>query len=100
MLEADGLRAEPRVFEVHPELAFGAMAGRVLLTGKRSWNGASERRDLLAAEGLELPSALGAAGAATKPPTPPSISSTGLLILFGSDFGVSKMDNTGNSTMK
>ncbi len=63
VLEADGLRAEPRVFEVHPELAFGAMAGRVLLTGKRSWNGASERRDLLAAEGLELPSALGAAGA-------------------------------------
>ena len=28
VLEADGLRADPRVFEVHPELAFRAMAGR------------------------------------------------------------------------
>ena len=63
VLEADGLRADPRVFEVHPELAFRAMAGRVLLTGKRSWNGACERRDLLAAEGLESPSALDDAGA-------------------------------------
>ena len=63
VLEADGLRADPRVFEVHPELAFSAMAGRVLLTGKRSWNGACERRDLLAAEGLEIPSALDDAGA-------------------------------------
>jgi predicted RNase H-like nuclease len=62
VLEADGLRADPRVFEVHPELAFGALAGQVLLTGKRSWNGASERRDLLAAAGLELPSDLRAAG--------------------------------------
>ncbi len=63
VLEADELRGDPRVFEVHPELAFRAMAGRVLLTGKRSWNGASERRDLLAEAGLELPSALGSAGA-------------------------------------
>lgn len=63
VLEADGLRGDPRVFEVHPELAFRAMAGRVLLTGKRTWNGASERRDLLAAEGVELPSSLGDAGA-------------------------------------
>lgn len=63
VLEADGLRVDPRVFEVHPELAFGAMAGRILLTGKRSWNGASERRDLLASEGLVLPSDLGAGGA-------------------------------------
>lgn len=63
VLEADGLRADPRVFEVHPELAFGAMAGRVLMAGKRSWNGASERRDLLASEGLVLPSDLGAGGA-------------------------------------
>ncbi|MGD2019140.1 MAG: DUF429 domain-containing protein [Planctomycetota bacterium] len=63
VLEADGLRSDARVFEVHPELAFRAMAGRVLETGKRTWNGAAERRDLLAAEGVVLPSDLGAAGA-------------------------------------
>lgn len=63
VLEADGLRGDPRVFEVHPELSFRALAGSVLAEGKRTWNGAARRRDLLASAGLELPADLGEAGA-------------------------------------
>lgn len=62
ILEAAPLGADPRVFEVHPELAFRALAGRVLLTSKRTWNGAQERQRSLAAAGLELPGSLGDAG--------------------------------------
>lgn len=62
VLEADALRSDPRVHEVHPEVSFSALAGRVLDTKKRSWNGASERRELLRRAGLHLPAELGEAG--------------------------------------
>lgn len=64
ILEAAPLGADERVFEVHPELAFSALAGRVLQSSKRTWNGAQERRACLASAGLELPADLGEAGAA------------------------------------
>ena len=62
ILEAAPLGADERVFEVHPELAFSALAGRVLQSSKRTWNGAQERRACLAAAGLELPGDLGRPG--------------------------------------
>ena len=46
---------EERVFEVHPEVSFAALAGRPLRRSKRSWNGQMERRQLLASAGIELP---------------------------------------------
>jgi len=35
---------EDRVFEVHPEVSFAALASRQLRHSKRSWNGQMERR--------------------------------------------------------
>jgi predicted RNase H-like nuclease len=55
---------EERVFEVHPEVSFAALAGRQLLHSKRSWNGQMERRRLLATAGIELPNELLAGQAA------------------------------------
>lgn len=59
VLEVDAC-LEERVFEVHPEVSFAALAGRHLLYGKRTWNGQTERRQLLAAEGISLPDELAA----------------------------------------
>jgi predicted RNase H-like nuclease len=42
------------VIEVHPELCFARMAGEPLLAGKKTWAGAQQRRDLLAAQGLPV----------------------------------------------
>jgi predicted RNase H-like nuclease len=70
VLEVDGwLRAEvagnrPPVYEVHPEVTFGQMAGRPLVDSKRTWAGAEQRRMLLAREGLFLAGTLGDAGRA------------------------------------
>ena len=55
---------EERVFEVHPEVSFAALADRQLLSPKRSWNGQMERRRLLAVAGIELPDELMAGQAA------------------------------------
>jgi predicted RNase H-like nuclease len=55
---------EDRVFEVHPEVSFAALAGRHLQYSKRSWNGHMERRRLLASVGLKLPNELAAGQAA------------------------------------
>jgi predicted RNase H-like nuclease len=56
---------EERVFEVHPEVSFAALASRQLRHSKRCWNGQMERRRLLTAAGIELPDELtaGQAGA-------------------------------------
>lgn len=62
ILEADTLRSDGRVYEAHPELTFRALAGRVLMSHKRTWNGASERREALATVGIELPEHLEGAG--------------------------------------
>jgi predicted RNase H-like nuclease len=56
-----GVDADVR--EVHPELSFAAMNGNMpLIAGKKTWNGAHRRRQLLAAEGIVLPDDLGSAG--------------------------------------
>lgn len=49
---------DERVFEVHPEVSFAALARGHLRYSKRSWNGQMERRRLLAAAGVELPDEL------------------------------------------
>jgi predicted RNase H-like nuclease len=56
---------DERVFEVHPEVSFVALAGRHLRYSKRRWNGQMERRRLLASARVELPDKLdgGEAGA-------------------------------------
>jgi predicted RNase H-like nuclease len=43
------------LYEVHPELAFGAMAGAPLAASKHTAPGRDERRRLLAQAGLEIP---------------------------------------------
>ncbi|MFG2821575.1 DUF429 domain-containing protein [Kitasatospora sp. NPDC048365] len=55
--------ADPaRVFEVHPEVSFLALAGRTpLLFPKKTWRGQMLRRSLLADAGIDLPGALGEA---------------------------------------
>ncbi|MFF7233547.1 DUF429 domain-containing protein [Streptomyces sioyaensis] len=64
--EANACLTEPggdRLFEVHPELSFRALAeGTALLARKKSWAGQMRRRSLLAAAGIVLPDDLGAAG--------------------------------------
>jgi len=63
LLEADQYRqacGHP-LYEVHPELAFGAMAGAPLAASKHTSPGRDERRRLLAAAGLEIPAATPAA---------------------------------------
>ena len=60
ILEVEAL-LDDRVFEVHPEVSFAALAGRHLAHPKRSWNGQMERRRLLADAGLEFPDELPAA---------------------------------------
>ena len=52
-----------RVYEVHPEVSFRALAGHPL-TSKKQWNGHAERRALLVAAGIVIPDALGDAGTA------------------------------------
>ena len=65
MLEVDGIaRRDKRVLEVHPEVSFRAMAGQPLTWSKKSWNGASMRRMVLAQHDIVLPDDLGVAGLA------------------------------------
>ena len=47
--------ASVRLFEVHPELSFAAMAGAPLADGKHTRAGLGIRRELLAAAGILLP---------------------------------------------
>lgn len=64
--EANACLAEPgsdRLFEVHPEVSFRALAGGAgPLARKKSWAGQTARRSLLATAGIVLPDDLGAAG--------------------------------------
>jgi predicted RNase H-like nuclease len=46
---------DDRLFEVHPEVSFAALAGHPLRYSKKSWNGHMERRLLLEEQGLEPP---------------------------------------------
>lgn len=65
ILEVDQIAQDnERVMEVHPEVSFRAMAGQPLTYSKKSWNGASLRRMLLAQHDIRLPDDLGEAGLA------------------------------------
>jgi predicted RNase H-like nuclease len=63
ILEVDKIaRVDDRVVEVHPEVSFRGMADQPLKHSKKSWNGASQRRLLLAQHNVVLPDRLGEAG--------------------------------------
>jgi predicted RNase H-like nuclease len=57
LLEANRYRetCDHRLYEVHPELAFGAMAGQPLEHSKHTRAGRDQRRRLLAEAGIEIP---------------------------------------------
>ena len=63
LLEAAEYREEcgHPLYEVHPELAFGAMAGAPLAASKHTGAGRDARRALLARAGLEIPAQVPAA---------------------------------------
>ena len=63
ILEVDAALTD-RVFEVHPEASFAALAGAPMPHPKRTWNGLMERRRVLAGAGIEVPAALPAVTAA------------------------------------
>lgn len=52
---------DQRVFEVHPEVSFRALAGKPIGFSKHSWTGFMARRRLLASAGIDLPDDVGAA---------------------------------------
>lgn len=54
---------DPRIYEVHPEVSFRALAGQPLASKKR-WNGHTQRRALLVRKGIVIPDDLGNAGTA------------------------------------
>jgi len=57
LLEADAYRGTCRhpIYEVHPELAFGAMAGAPLAASKHTAPGRADRIRVLAEAGIEIP---------------------------------------------
>jgi predicted RNase H-like nuclease len=65
ILQVDRWRQGPQpcpVVEAHPELSFAAMAGTPLPDSKSTWAGAVRRRQLLAAQGIDLDGDLGLSG--------------------------------------
>lgn len=52
---------DQRIFEVHPEVSFHALAGSEVEWSKKTWAGQAERRQLLEEAGIELPVDLGRA---------------------------------------
>jgi predicted RNase H-like nuclease len=76
------------MYEVHPELAFGAMAGAPLPHSKHTAPGRALRREVLAAAGIILPAAASRAASAPVPrsatprpsaPRPPALPETDTL---------------------
>jgi predicted RNase H-like nuclease len=68
ILEVDAVAcSDERIHEVHPELAFAAMAGSPLDHSKKTWNGMMERKRLLVAAGIVLPERLEGAASAVPP---------------------------------
>ena len=59
---ADVAAWDSRVYEVHPEVSFVALAGQHLEVSKKQWNGHNVRRALLAAHGILIPDDLGNTG--------------------------------------
>jgi len=69
LLEANEFRAASgyRLFEVHPELAFAALAGGPLADSKHTARGRQLRRELLAGAGIVVPGRAGVRGVAGVP---------------------------------
>jgi len=62
ILEVDSIaRRDKRIFEVHPEVTFATMSEQPLQY-KKTWAGTNERRQLLQAAGIDLPTDLGPVG--------------------------------------
>lgn len=61
ILEVDA-HADERIHEVHPVVTFWTLNGGRLSARKKSWNGALERRALLAGAGITLPDHIEGAG--------------------------------------
>lgn len=61
ILELDGLLADERLVEVHPEIAFAVMNAGAPLPSKKTWGGQRARARVLSAHGIALPDDLGAA---------------------------------------
>ena len=61
---ADVAAGNKRVYEVHPEVSFVALAGQHLEVSKKTWKGHNARRALLANHGIVIPDDLGNAGTA------------------------------------
>ena len=55
---ADVVAGDNRVYEVHPEVCFVALAGQHLEYSKKKWNGHNVRRRLLAAHCIKIPDVL------------------------------------------
>lgn len=64
IFEAERLAADPRVYEVHPEVSFRELKGSPLEAPKKTWNGMMERLRLLEGEGISLPDHLAGGGVA------------------------------------
>jgi predicted RNase H-like nuclease len=65
VLEVDAAAvSDPRIFEVHPEVSFRAIAGQSLDQPKSTWAGLHLRRALLRRVGIDVPEDLGPPGAA------------------------------------
>ena len=64
ILDVDRSRAEvgARLYEVHPEVSFRALATTPLQAGKRTWTGHMQRRALLEQAGIVVPADPGPAG--------------------------------------
>jgi len=64
ILDVDRSRAQvgARLYEVHPEVSFRALATTPLQAGKRTWVGHLQRRVLLERAGIVVPADLGSAG--------------------------------------
>jgi len=64
ILEVERCRVEAgaALYEIHPEVSFKALAGAARLAGKHTWTGQAQRRALLEAAGIVIPTDLGRAG--------------------------------------
>ena len=62
IIEAQSCTGDERIVEVHPEVSFRALAGEPVQWSKKTWNGQTTRRQLLANAGIVLPDELANAG--------------------------------------
>jgi len=68
VLEVEPLAAaDRRIYEVHPEVSFLALAGAPLEHSKHKWNGLLQRRALLAEAGIQVPDDVGEVGGVATP---------------------------------